>query len=129
MPAIKPPLPITTVTQVCRLPLAVEERNRSSEGPEFVDLQPCYTGNEYLYLVHAAAGEMNTVVKRPKVSLRIDDSGTVCDLRLIRSSGNASLDDRALHVILGSKHNKNYCQRCSIATTVNVEWDGPVWFR
>jgi hypothetical protein len=93
-----------------------------------VDVLPCYTGNDYRYIVAAEASDLRNVVRRPEISLRVDNEGQVHDLKLIRSSGSVAIDERALGTVLSYAHNKNYC-RFGITTVVNVEWNGPIWFR
>ena len=127
-PAITPPPQPITATQQCgarpirRVPYLIEVRLPP------VDVLPCYTNNDYFYTVIAQPAELRTVVRRPVVSLRVDRFGKVRHLRLVRGSGNAALDKRALQVISRKVHHENYC-RCGATTAINIDWNGPLWFR
>ena len=66
---------------------------------------------------------------RPLVSFDVSSSGIVSKVKLIRSSGSSTLDEKALRQISSYRYPRHNCGACKMSMTVGVDFQGPVWMR
>lgn len=80
------------------------------------------------FSVKATAAEMRLLTYRPQISYQVRADGRLTHPSLVRSSGSATLDQRAIQEALKQRYRHN-CGSCYVTTLVDVEFQGPVWIR
>jgi TonB family protein len=123
------PTPLNAVTTECSLGLAVNLESANGEWSVIQDHSPCAVSGIALQAVKATATEMKNLICRPLVSFQVAPSGLVSNAKLLRSSGSTTLDERALRLVAAYRDSQHNCGVCKVSTSVNVDFDGPVWIR
>lgn len=78
--------------------------------------------------VKATVDEVGVLTHRPQISYKVGPDGTLTHPCLVRSSGSATLDQRAIQQALKQRYRHN-CGTCYVSTLVDVDFHGPVWIR
>jgi TonB family protein len=126
-----PPLPPQEgpATMECSEGLAIDLGNVNGDWSVIQDHPPCTVRGVFQPAVKATENEMATLGRRPLVSFEVSTSGLVRNARLLRSSGSARLDERALQQVVSYRYPRHNCDICKISMPINVDFHGPVWTR
>jgi TonB family protein len=123
------PTPLSTVTADCSLGLAVNLESASGKWSVIQDHPPCAVSGIALQAVKATPTEMKKLTCRPLVSFQVSGNGVVSNAKLLRSSGSATLDERALRQVIAYRDSRHNCGVCKMSVSINVDFQGPVWMR
>ena len=77
----------------------------------------------------ATATEIRFVRHRPQMSFAVAADGRTSEVSVTRSSGSATLDEKALYQIQNAPYGRHNCGVCRLSTLIDIEYDGPVWIR
>jgi len=113
----------------CTLGMDVEVTNANGEWRVIQDHPPCDVSGIALQSVDAAPAEMAQLNYRPEVSFDVSASGTVSKVELLRSSGSATLDEKALRLVSSYRYPRHNCGACNMSMGVGIDFQGPVWMR
>jgi TonB family protein len=123
------PAQMNRVTIRCTVGLAFELSNANGEWRVSQDHPPCDVSGIVLQSVEAAPAEMTKLNCRPLVSFDVSASGVVSKVKLLRSSGSSTLDEKALHQVTSYRYPRHNCGACKMSMAVGVDFQGPVWIR
>ena len=126
---IHAPVQMNRATIRCTLGLDFELSNANGEWRVFQDHPPCDVSGIVLQSVEATPAEMTKLNCRPLVSFEVSAGGIVSKVKLLRSSGSSTLDERALHQVSSYHYPRHNCGECKMSMQVGVDFQGPVWTR
>jgi TonB family protein len=121
------PVQMAPATIRCTGGLAVELSNANGQWRVIQDHPPCDVSGMILQSVEATPAEMTKLNCRPLVSFEVSASGIVSKVKLLRSSGSSSLDEKALHKVNSSRYPRHNCGACKMSIAVSIDFQGPVW--
>lgn len=127
--SIHAPAQMSQVTIRCTLGLVFELSNANGEWRVIQDHPPCDVSGIVLQSVEATPTEMTKLNCRPLVSFEVSANGIVSKVKLIRSSGSSTLDEKALHQVSSYHYPPHNCGACKMSMPVGVDFQGPVWTR
>lgn len=93
----------------------------------FLDHLPCNIPEIVLPPVKATPAEMLELTRRPQVVFQIAANGQVSNSSISRTSGSKTLDEKSLKQVMASRYRRHNCGVCRVSTTINVDFQGPVW--
>jgi TonB family protein len=93
------PVQMNLGTIRCTLGLAFKITNASGQWRVIQDHPPCDVSGIGLQSVEATPAEMTKLNCRPLVSFDVSASGIVSKVKLLRSSGSSTLDEKALRQV------------------------------
>jgi hypothetical protein len=79
--------------------------------------------------VEATAIEMTQLCCRPWVSFQVASTGLITDVKLLRSSGSRTLDQKAVWQASAGRYPRHNCGLCRVFSPMNLGFEGPVWIR
>jgi len=82
---------------------------------------------DMFFTVSASAAELAWVNQRPEISFHVAGNGNVSGVRVKRSSGSETLDQKASALVLAQRYKPNACGACDISSIINIDFDGPIW--
>lgn len=123
------PAQMNRATIRCTLGLAFELSHANGEWSVNQDHPPCDVSGIALQSVEATSAEMTKLNCRPLVSFEVSASGVVSKVKLLRSSGSSTLDEKALHQVSSYRYPRHNCGACEMSMAVGVDFQGPVWMR
>jgi TonB family protein len=126
-----PPLPQQEgpATIECSHGLDIDLRNANGDWSVIQDHPPCTVRGIFLSTVKATADEMEKLSCRPLFSFQVATTGLTRNVKLLRSSGSTTLDERALQQVIGYRYPPHNCGICKMSVPINVDFHGPVWTR
>jgi TonB family protein len=123
------PMQASAATVECTRGLVVNLESANGEWSVIQDHPPCTVIGIFLLVVKATADEMRKLNCRPLVSFEVAPSGLVSDVKLVRSSGSTTLDEKAVRQIIAYRYPRHNCGMCKMSISMNVDFRGPVWMR
>lgn len=123
------PAQMNRATIRCTLGLAFELSNANGEWRVIQDHPPCDVSGGALQSVQATPVEMTKLNCHPWVSFEVSASGVVSKVKLLRSSGSSTLDEKAQHQVSSYRFPPHNCGTCEMPMAVGVDFQGPVWMR
>ena len=113
----------------CTLGLDAELSSGNGEWRVIQDHPPCDVSGIALQAVWATAVEMAKLNCRPFVSFEVSANGIINKVKLLRSSGSSTLDEKALRQVSSYRYARHNCGVCKISMAVSIDFQGPVWMR
>jgi len=123
------PVQMNRATIRCTLGMAVELSNANGQWRVIQDDPPCDVSGIVLQSLEATPAEMTKLNYCPLVSFDVSSSGIVSKVKLIRSSGSSTLDEKALRQVSSYRYPRHNCGACKVLMAVGVDFQGPVWMR
>jgi TonB family protein len=123
------PVQMNRVTIRCTLGLDVELSNANGQWRAIQDHPPCDVSGIVLQSVEATPAEMTNLNYRPLASFEVSASGIVSKVKLLRSSGSSTLDEKALRQVRSYHYPRHDCGACKMSMAIGVDFQGPVWMR
>jgi TonB family protein len=126
-----PPLPLQEGPAIieCSDGLEVDLGNANGDWSVIQDHPPCAVFGIFQPAVKVTADEMAKLSCRPLVSFEVATSGLIRNVKLLRSSGSTTLDERALQQVISYRYPRHNCGICKMSVPINVDFHGPVWTR
>lgn len=113
----------------CRSGLDISVTDVGRDWSVVQDHPPCAVGGVVLPPVKATVAEMSEISQRPQVTFKVTGDGSTTEGAIVCSSGSKTLDERALRQIMTTRYPHQHCGICELSTEINIEFQGPVWFR
>ena len=123
------PAQMNRATIRCTLGLVAELSNASGQWRFIQDHPPCDVSGIALRSVEATPAEMRKLNYRPLVSFELSAGGTVSKVKLLRSSGSSTLDEKALRQVRSYRYPRHNCGARKMSMAVGIDFQGPVWLR
>ena len=120
------PPQMTAASIRCTLGLAI--KLSSANGWRVIQDHPsCDVSGIVLQSVEATPAEMTKLNCRPLVSFEVSARGTVSKVKLLRSSGSPTFDEKTLRRISSYSYPRHHCGVCKMSMPIGVDFQGPVW--
>lgn len=126
---LRVPIQESAITIECTRGFSLRLENANGEWSVIQDHPPCAVSGIALQPVKATATEMVRLKFRPLFSFQVAATGMISNVKLLRSSGSTTLDERAIRQVFAHRSPSHNCGVCKMSTSVNVDFQGPVWMR